>query len=830
MNLAPSAQQMRIEQQSLEEGRQRYLRRDDNMKVQSIKGVPHRIITGALDDVSKAINDNINDQVKHQRETGGCPPVWFKTLKGMSTDLLAYIGLNSCFDAILMKEQRTGLLIKIGRKVEVECFSDALRKHDKDMAKRLIKRAKENHSSQEYRYKGIRNIAAKEGFVVDKWTKKFCIQIGAPILEGILKGCDVFQQFTINDTKGKTKIFVQLTKDAEMLMDQMKFDESWLEPCYSPMVVPPRPWTSFSTGCYLDPFLASSVPLVKHASKQQQKMIEDDFRRYGTPPYVEALNALQRTPLRINRRIYEAVDYCWKNDWVFGKFPSKVEPEKKQMPSDFHTMEKHQKKQYVLDRRNYYKAVQQVKADKFVFSQSMAKAEELLTYDKFYLPWNFDWRGRMYPVSHFHYQRDDHVKALFEFANGRKVAADNIGWLYIHLANVGDFGKISKRPLEERIQWTEDHTDEILAVADDFKSTSDFWQSADKPFGFLAACYAFADYMRNPDDFRCHLPISLDGTNSGVQHYSSLMLSEEDAARVNLMPTNEMADVYQDVADEVTQRLLEETKETHLAKLWLDYGISRKVVKRNVMTYGYSSNVYGFKDQLKEDLMKDLSRKVAYGELDAHPFGDEGTQEKAAYYLAKVNYAAIEDTLSSVAQAMGFVQELCDSVSKENKPLVWKTPIGFPVVQRYRKWVGHKIKIAMWDRDLKKRVRSQVTFREENPWVIDSRKMKAGIAPNLVHSLDACHMQSTILSMLDNNIEDFFMIHDSFGTQCAQVWPMFQIIRNTFVDQYTGPCFLSYFRSSVGEQRTAEEPPLPPVPNKGSLDVSQVVDSEFCFS
>ena len=33
MNFATSALQMRIEQQSLEEGRQRYLRRDDNMKV-----------------------------------------------------------------------------------------------------------------------------------------------------------------------------------------------------------------------------------------------------------------------------------------------------------------------------------------------------------------------------------------------------------------------------------------------------------------------------------------------------------------------------------------------------------------------------------------------------------------------------------------------------------------------------------------------------------------------------------------------------------------------------------------------------------------------------
>lgn len=825
MTIVLSALQMRREQEALEEGRQRYLDRDGKMKTESAKGVPHKVISGALDAVSLELAETIKSQSKVGTKTA-----WYETLKDMSTDLLAYIGLNSCFDGILMKEQRTSLLVKIGRRVEIECFSTSLKKHDKGMHKRLVERATVSHSSQPHRYKSIRNVAAKEGFKVDKWSKKFCIQVGAPVLDAILKGADVFQKFETNDHRGKTKIFIQLTKEAEAAMAQHKFDESWLEPCYSPMVVPPRPWSSFSTGCYLDPFLASSVPLVKHASRQQQKLIEDDFKRMGTPPYVEALNAVQRTPLSINRRIYEAVDYCWKADSLFAKFPTKVEPTKQEMPEDFDSLTKEQKKGYVLERRNYFKQLQQIKSDKTGFEQTMAKAEELLGYDKFYLPWNFDWRGRMYPVSHFHYQRDDHCKALFQFANGRKVSPDNVGWLYIHAANAGDFGKISKQPLEDRIQWTEEHLQQILAVADDFRATTDFWQSADKPFQFLAACYAIADYVASPDDFRCYLPISIDGTNSGVQHYSSLMLSSEDAARVNLVPSAWMADVYQDVADEVTKRLQAETEEPALAKLWLDYGIGRKDVKRNVMTFGYSSNIYGFKDQLKEDLMKDLSRQVVYGEIKEHPFGQEDLQEKAAYYLAKINYSAIQDTLASVAGAMEFLQECCTEVAKEGKSVSWRTPIGFPCVQRYRKWTGHKIKISMWDRTLMKRTRSQVTFREENPWEIDSRKMKAGIAPNVIHSLDACHMQSTVLSMLDNDVTDFFMIHDSFGTQCDHMWPLFQIVRNTFVQQYDGPCFLSYFRNELDDQRTAVEPPLPPVPTKGDLSVSSITDSEFCFS
>ena len=49
--------------------------------------------------------------------------------------------------------------------------------------------------------------------------------------------------------------------------------ESWMQPILKPMLCPPTPWTSFNTGCYKDPFLASKNKLVRGVTKAQQSAI-----------------------------------------------------------------------------------------------------------------------------------------------------------------------------------------------------------------------------------------------------------------------------------------------------------------------------------------------------------------------------------------------------------------------------------------------------------------------------------------------------------------------------------------------------------------------------
>ena len=47
----------------------------------------------------------------------------------------------------------------------------------------------------------------------------------------------------------------------------------------------------------------------------------------------------------------------------------------------------------------------------------------------------------------------------------------------------------------------------------------------------------------------CGLPVSIDGSCSGYQHYSAAMRAEKEASLVNLMPSDEPQDIYQFIAD-----------------------------------------------------------------------------------------------------------------------------------------------------------------------------------------------------------------------------------------------------------------------------------------
>ena len=96
----------------------------------------------------------------------------------------------------------------------------------------------------------------------------------------------------------------------------------------------------------------------------------------------------------------------------------------------------------------------------------------------------------------------------------------------IHLANVGDFDKISKKSLNDRIDWVYANEDMILGVANDFKATFATWSTADYPMQFLAACIEYKKMKEQGDNYECSLFCSLDGTNSGTQH---LALASKDA-------------------------------------------------------------------------------------------------------------------------------------------------------------------------------------------------------------------------------------------------------------------------------------------------------------
>src|SRR5262249_29564886 len=117
--------------------------------------------------------------------------------------------------------------------------------------------------------------------------------------------------------------------------------------------------------------------------------------------------------------------------------------------------------------------------------------------------------------------------------------------------------------------------------------------------------------------FESRLPISFDGSCSGLQHLSAMTRDEKTAKMVNLTPSAVPQDIYETVAERVQRRIENDLEypdeDAPVAQMWLNYGITRKVVKRNVMTYSYGSNDWGMAEQLREDLMRPLADDVKNG-------------------------------------------------------------------------------------------------------------------------------------------------------------------------------------------------------------------------
>ncbi|MDO3385991.1 hypothetical protein QWI17_09095, partial [Gilvimarinus sp. SDUM040013] len=85
-------------------------------------------------------------------------------------------------------------------------------------------------------------------------------------------------------------------------------------------------------------------------------------------------------------------------------------------------------------------------------------------------------------------------------------------------------------------------------------------QAIDKPWQFLAFCLEWKGYCEHGDRFVSKLPIAMDGSCSGIQHFSAMLRDEVGGAAVNLVPSDLPADVYGLVAKKVIERAIHDAK------------------------------------------------------------------------------------------------------------------------------------------------------------------------------------------------------------------------------------------------------------------------------
>lgn len=821
--LGSLADQLTLERLAITKGRDRYLDRKARLNNLALDKAHGQVMDEAIVKVAEALKVTVSKA--SDSSALGRKFSWVDDLAGLDLDLLAYMGLSTCMESVSLNESRTKCLRRIGERVEMEYWALGLKEYDKKLAKRVESVAVNNNSSHIHRRKAALSVAKKGGYEPERWTEERKIKAAAPIYNVILETSGVFETWVQTKAEGKTVYKVGLTTQASDRIAEIDMEASWHQPILGPMVVQPKGWDALEGGCYIDPAMSEFTPLVRHASGLQRKLLKAALDSGRLQPALDAINAVQRTPYCINTYVLDAVHWAWDNAKEVNGFPMRSHVPDPVYPDNYDDLDDFEKKGWKLKSRETRDFNRKVDSDRAMMAQDLTTAMEMQEYDHFFIPHNFDFRGRVYPIPVFNHHREDHIRSMFYFSRSKPVDQDALQWIAFQCANTGDFEKISKRPVAERIQWVEDNQEWLLRVGEDFEATYPLWKDADKPFAFLAACRELYRYSVEGDDYVSGLPINLDGSNSGVQHFAALGKCENDGRLVNLVPMHEPQDIYQTVADEVAQELAQSDDTS--AKEWINFGIGRKLVKRNVMTFGYSATQFGFREQIIVDTLDPLKRDVSRGSLPVFPFSDKVA---AASVLAKANWKAVNNVVTGARDGMEFFRKLSDLLSHRGKAVTWNTPIGFPVVNYYRPITVKRLKIYLFDRDAAKPTRSSVSVATEQLGKIDKKKSKAAISPNVIHSLDSSHLMSTVLDGLQEGIRDFMLIHDSFATTPADTWKLFHSVRRTFVEQYQDTCVYETILRDATKVLRDDKVELPPIPKKGDLDLSGVLTSMYCFA
>lgn len=759
-------------------------------------------------------------------------------LENIDSTVAAYIGLRGVIDS--MSDSYTpvvGTAINIGAMIEDELRMEHYEKADKDnyrYTKSKIKRA----TTARHRRAVVAKHMSKNDVPFVGWTKEDRLHVGVKLIDLVAQATGLIR---IEDTvvRGKTpKVIKPEPALIEWISKEMNRSQ-FLNPKYLPTVIPPKPWTGPRNGGYHSKYL-SNVKLIGSANPHFLEELE--ARNEDMPKVYQAVNALQATPWQVNKDVLAVAKEAWESFinipcLVSRKDLSEVPCPKCNAPVELSKRnnrslnKKHPcfegdedaHKQWKIEASKAHAYNATLISKRISTHKAIWIAELMSNFERIYMPYQLDFRGRIYALPHYlNPQGADLAKGMLRFAVGKPLGDELAAtWLAIHGANVYGHDKVS---LPERITFIRSKEDEIKAIVSSPLDHMELWTQASSPWQYLAFCYEWVGFLEHGLAFVSHLPIALDGSCSGIQHFSAMLRDEEGAKAVNLLPSDKPSDIYQIVCDRVMEKLKADNDNTTYAQAVVALKPDRNMTKRQVMTLPYGSTRFSCNDYTKEYLDDIIMSKKLSGE-GFHLWSDRETL-KVANYVSGYIWESIGEVVIGARQAMDWLKSWARIVAKQNLPIVWTTPSGFVVMQRYMKNKGkHQIETKMGD--------NIVQFCINTPTLtIDQVRMANGVAPNFVHSMDAAHLTLTVCSSIGIGLNTFAMVHDSFGVHAADTENFREVLRGTFVSMYLDNDVLAQFKDAIQGQldKAAETKEQPKDLIRGSLELELVKDSSFFFA
>ena len=710
-----------------------------------------------------------------------------KSATGYQRELLSYImaldaessaaiACKRTFDKVFSFKKDDNKVTKIAEAIGSAVESELQMRHYEQTAPGLLKVLKDNywHQSKGTQQKLVSIQTVINRYDIEKWQSwgsQRRIKVGGWLLDVI---CDVsgwFTRYTVQRKKKDTYIVPteEFIKNKEEII---KIAELF-SPLTWPMIIPPRDWTNLESGGYYLNALTKCHEMVRRGPPLSIQ---------GRKP-LAFLNKIQRVGYRLNPFIIDVANVFDKRGIEVGKFRPVIEHHLPNKPlnidSDSDAKQKFRRESAeVWDKRSqeFRKSCRT--------RMTMNAIAEFRDKERFYIPWSFDYRGRVYPIPSFLTPQDsDFGKSLIRFADESLVTPEAEQWLSFHIATC--FG-LDKEPRDKRYEWTFHNRGLIENIAKDPIATRSVWEQADEPWQFLAACDEYWHCCILKDKDTTGLPVAIDATCSGLQILAGLAMDKKTAQLVNVLPAERPQDAYAKVAGVAKWNCPDSVKDI----------LDRKVVKRVVMTIPYNAKPHSNRSYIRDALREK---------------GVEISQEDLTATVSAVRNAMQIVVPGPMAVMKWIETEVTKAIKRGETEIRWVTPSGFHVTQRLMKPECSYIHLQLLG---KCKVWAATGDSDE----VDLMHHKNATAPNLIHSLDASllHFAAT---RFDNPIA---LIHDSVLCRATDMTVLNTIVKETYMHLFAEHDYLTKFAQQIG----AETENLPII---GDLEPSQVIDSNYFF-
>jgi len=733
------------------------------------------------------LTKEIEESTLHRIRRGHSGPYFADVadhLLDLETYVISSIGLKMMFDHLFSHNDDhrriQAMASAIGSALEAECQIRWYEKTDGDLMDSIRRNYWHSSAGTRQKLTVSRLMMNRKGNVWKTWGMPVRVRLGMWVLDCVSKCCDWIQKVT-SEVRGKSITKLYPTDELLSIKESLNLEAEIHAPMLWPMVIPPQPWTSPTSGGYLLNEVMVDRRLVRASKALEYPLI-------GILP-IHFLNTLQNVAYRLNPFVVGVAEVLYERKIEVGKFIPIVHQDPPPKPHDIAENEA-SRKAYCREAAETMNRNAQAFKRSCRTRQQMDLVQRFKDRDRYYLPWSFDYRGRAYPIPAYLTPQDtDFGKSLIRFADEAPLTEDAEYWLAFQVATT--YG-LDKATITERWEWVSLNNDLITAVATDPIGNLDLWAQADEPWQFLAACEEFHACCIASTRQTTGLPVAVDATCSGLQILAGLARDRSTAQLVNVLPGDSPSDAYKAVAEEAKRHLPERLRPF----------IDRKVTKRTVMTVPYNATKHSSRGYIRDALRK------AEVELES---GD-------LTLITNAVYNAMELIVPGPMAVMRWINKEVSRLMKDGATeLSWVTPTGFKVYQKLMKQDILLIQLRLLGK-----CRVKVNVNNGDTSEVDKSRHKAATAPNLIHSLDASILHYSFGSEQGFGGRPFTVIHDSIMCRATDMDEVNRIVREAYKFLFSDNYFLTDFANQIGAQT--------PPPIIGDLDPNEVLNSLYFFS